>query len=185
VQAEFDADKAPVDALLYAQLRLADSDVHFYRSLVEFALAVKNVQFEKNSLLDYNSVFLTETPWFRKSTRRATIGERAIDRFNYVFDKRAAPKQPILGPSRAPPLAQPAGEQMPNQPAEPLPAQPSADNASESIVIPSGPAAPSQSAESVVPGIQRLPPPRTGPSIPAPILDPAASPGPTPLPVPK
>ncbi len=87
VQAEFEADKAPLDSLLYAQLRLADADANHYRALVEYTLAVKNVHYEKNSVLDYNQVFLTETPWYWNSPRRTTLGERMLDRFSYVIER--------------------------------------------------------------------------------------------------
>ena len=63
VQAAYDADKAPLDQVLSAQRTLADSDERFHRALVEYALAVKNVHFEKGSLLDHNQVYLAEGPW--------------------------------------------------------------------------------------------------------------------------
>ncbi len=85
VQAEFEADKATVEALLYAQLRLADSDAHFYRSLVEYALAVKNVHYEKNSVLDYNEIYLTEAPWSWRKTAEKSKSQRPGDQMNYVM----------------------------------------------------------------------------------------------------
>jgi outer membrane protein TolC len=61
-QAAYEADRVPVDQLLDAQERLADSQSRFYRARVEHALAVKNVHYEKGSLLDYNGVYLAEGP---------------------------------------------------------------------------------------------------------------------------
>jgi outer membrane protein TolC len=63
VQAAFDADKAPLDQVLSAQRTVADSEQRYHRALVEYALAVKNVHFEKGSLLDHNQVLLAEGPW--------------------------------------------------------------------------------------------------------------------------
>lgn len=63
VQAAFDADNASLDVLLESQRRTADADVAYFRSLVEYTLAVKNVQLEKGTLLDYNDVFLQEGAW--------------------------------------------------------------------------------------------------------------------------
>jgi hypothetical protein len=47
---------------LDAQRRLADAEANYYRSLVEYELAIKNVHFEKGSILEYNGVFLSELP---------------------------------------------------------------------------------------------------------------------------
>ncbi|MBI1346833.1 TolC family protein [bacterium] len=66
-QAAFDADNATLDLLLEAQRRVAEADVAYFRSLVEYTLAAKNVQFEKGTLLDYNEVYLEEGAWPHKA----------------------------------------------------------------------------------------------------------------------
>ncbi|HUG93566.1 MAG TPA: TolC family protein [Planctomycetaceae bacterium] len=71
VQEAYDRDDAPIDQLLDAQRKLTDAEVAYYRSLVEYQLALKNVHFEKGSLLDYNNVFLEEGPWPDKAYRDA------------------------------------------------------------------------------------------------------------------
>ena len=63
VKAAFEAEKAPLDLLLDAQRRLADSKSRYFRSLAEHAVAVKNVHFAKGTLLDYDGVFLSEGGW--------------------------------------------------------------------------------------------------------------------------
>jgi len=63
VKTAFEADNATLDSLLDAQRRLADAEVAYYRSLVEYQLAVKNLQLEKGTLLDYCQVYLTEGAW--------------------------------------------------------------------------------------------------------------------------
>ncbi len=63
VQTAFEAENATLDSLLDAQRRLADADSSYYRSLVEYQLAVKNVQLEKGTLLDYCQIYLSEGPW--------------------------------------------------------------------------------------------------------------------------
>lgn len=63
VQAAFDADKVNFDVLLDAQRRYLDAETNYHRSLVEYTIAVRNVHFEKGSLLDYNEVYLTEDLW--------------------------------------------------------------------------------------------------------------------------
>jgi hypothetical protein len=56
----------PTPQMLYieldAQRRLADATTQYYRSLIEYEIAVKNVHFEKGSILEYNGVYLAELP---------------------------------------------------------------------------------------------------------------------------
>jgi len=78
VQAAYDADTAgaELDEVLDAQRRLADAESNYYRALVEYASAVKNVHFEKGSLLDYNGIYLEEGPWPHKAYRDAAEKEK-------------------------------------------------------------------------------------------------------------
>ena len=62
VKTAFEIDNATLDTLLDAQRRQSDADTAYYRSLVEYQLAVKNVQLEKGTLLDYNEISLNEGP---------------------------------------------------------------------------------------------------------------------------
>lgn len=71
VQTAFEADNASLDSLLDAHRRQSDADVSYYRSLVEYQLAVKNVQLEKGTLLQYNEIFLSEGAWPSKAYRDA------------------------------------------------------------------------------------------------------------------
>ncbi|MBI3861267.1 MAG: TolC family protein [Planctomycetia bacterium] len=48
--------------LLDAQRKLAEAESQYYRSLVEYEIGIKNVHFEKGSILEYNGVYLTELP---------------------------------------------------------------------------------------------------------------------------
>ncbi|MBC8355132.1 MAG: TolC family protein [Planctomycetes bacterium] len=52
-----------LDLLLDAQRRLADAETTYYRGLLEYSMAIKNVHLQKGSLLDYNEVYLSEGPW--------------------------------------------------------------------------------------------------------------------------
>lgn len=67
VQAAFKVDKAPLNLLLEAQRRLANVNSLYHRSLIEYSLAIKNVHFERGSLLEYNQVHLAEGPWPSKA----------------------------------------------------------------------------------------------------------------------
>jgi outer membrane protein TolC len=52
--------KIDLYVLLDAQRREADAEINYYRALIEYTLSIKNVHYEKGSLLDANSVFLSE-----------------------------------------------------------------------------------------------------------------------------
>ncbi len=47
---------------LDAQRKLADAEALYYRAQVEYELAIKNVHFEKGSILEYNGIYLSELP---------------------------------------------------------------------------------------------------------------------------
>ena len=85
VQAALEIGDASLDSLLDAQRRLADSESAYYRTLVEYQLAVKNVQLEKGTLLDYNEISLNEGPWPDKA-------------YSDAEDREAHRSQPILSP---------------------------------------------------------------------------------------
>lgn len=67
----FKNDRLSVDLLLAAQERLSDAELRYYRSLTDYARAVKNVHLQKGSLLELNGVQLNEGPWPAKAHRDA------------------------------------------------------------------------------------------------------------------
>ncbi len=90
-QAAFEADKATLDFVLESQRLLADAAVRHDRAMVEHAIATKNVEFEKGSLLDSLGVRLTESPWVERAYRDATRPD---------FARTPGPLNYILAPSR-------------------------------------------------------------------------------------
>ena len=90
-----DADQADrnrlLDQLLDAQRRFADADASYYRSLIEYTLAVKNVHFAKGSLLQFNDVFLTEGPWpeeaYHDAMERDANRRDPLPAMSYVFSQ--------------------------------------------------------------------------------------------------
>jgi len=88
VQAAYDAENAPLEFVLEAQRRLADADSHYYRSLVEYGLSVKNVHFEKGSLLDYNNIYLAESMWpskaYNDAKERESLRTRPLKLADYL-----------------------------------------------------------------------------------------------------
>jgi outer membrane protein TolC len=63
LQASFAADKAPLNLVLDAQRRLAAAETNYYQALIEYNVAIKNVHFEKGTLLEYAGIYLSEGPW--------------------------------------------------------------------------------------------------------------------------
>lgn len=51
------------DQLLESWRRVTDAEIQLHRSLVEYVMAVKNIHFEKGSLLDYNQIQFAENCW--------------------------------------------------------------------------------------------------------------------------
>ncbi|NOY30742.1 MAG: TolC family protein, partial [Planctomycetes bacterium] len=73
--AAFEADKVPLDLLLDSQRRLADAKSRHFRSMAEYAVAIKNVHYAKGTLLDYDGVTLSEGRWPRQAYRDAARRE--------------------------------------------------------------------------------------------------------------
>lgn len=111
VQAAYDADQAPLDLLLEAQRRLAEAETNYYRSLVEYTLAVRNVHFEKGSSLDYNEIFLAEGPWPGKAYQDALRRQDA--RINYALARPARPISQGAVPQGLLPAPQPLADAAP------------------------------------------------------------------------
>jgi len=76
-KAAYESDKVPLDLYLESQRRLADAESRFFAALAEYAVAVKNVHFEKGSLMDYNAIYLAEGPWPDKAYRDAATRKPA------------------------------------------------------------------------------------------------------------
>lgn len=84
VRAAYDADRVTLDLLLDAQRRRADAETAYYRSLIDYNLAVVDVHFRKGSLLDYNGVYLAEGPWPGKAYFDAMRRARKRDASMYL-----------------------------------------------------------------------------------------------------
>ena len=119
----FEADNASLDSLLDAQRRLSDAEVAYYRALVEYQLAVKNVQVEKGTLLDYNEIFLSEGAWPTKAYDDAESREDMKgEPHKYDSPKTHAP---WVSQGMYPQMLQPSG--VVTQP-EPIPYTPSSES---------------------------------------------------------
>ncbi len=83
VEAALDVGTATFDMLLDAQRRSADAEIAYYRALVDYNMAIMQVHFRKNTLLEHNGIQLVEQPWpsgqsasaLRNAVVRQTEGE--------------------------------------------------------------------------------------------------------------
>ncbi|MBW3541488.1 MAG: TolC family protein [Planctomycetes bacterium] len=82
VEAEYEAGRTTLDLLLRAQTSLAQAEIAYYRSLIEYNKAVSGIHFRKGTLLELNQVALAEGPWEPKAyvdaLRRAWARTHAI-----------------------------------------------------------------------------------------------------------
>lgn len=76
VQTAYDEDKVDFYVVLDAQRRYLDAETRYYQARVDYALAVRNVYFEKGTLLDDCGVVLNEGPWPDKAYVDAGRRER-------------------------------------------------------------------------------------------------------------
>ena len=109
ILAAYEADKEKGDfyIVLDAQRRYTEAEIRYFQSRVEYALAVRNVYFEKGDLLDYCCVALSEGSWPDSAYRDAMELERRRGRPSSL-DYRLHPPpviasgQPLLRPQTTP-----------------------------------------------------------------------------------
>ncbi|MBL9082124.1 MAG: TolC family protein [Planctomycetales bacterium] len=165
-QAAFDADQATLDYLLEAQRGAADADIRFHRARVEHALALKNVQFEAGTLLQYNGVDMAEGPWADKAYLDSAQNARSLLRsgpINYILSpgrKLTGQEMALLPQLVEEPVPQPMPQALPPQ--QQPPSAPVIDQASAQQPLPPHPQS-SRPAASVNPATP-----------PQPIIHPAA-----------
>lgn len=75
VKLAYEKDRATLDTKLDAQRRLSDAEVGYFRARVEYQIAIKNVQFERGTLLEYNEIHLNEGAWPDKAYDDAEVRE--------------------------------------------------------------------------------------------------------------
>lgn len=84
VRAAYEVAQVTLDVLLNAQRQLADAEAQYYRSLVDYNLAIMTVHLRKGSLLEYNGVLLAEGPWPGKAYFDARKRARERDAAIYM-----------------------------------------------------------------------------------------------------
>lgn len=114
VQAAFDAGTVVLDQLLEAQRRRAESQVSFFRTLLDYQRAIITIHYRKGSLLEYNNVYLQEGPWPEKAqfdAHRLARKRDAAIYLNYGFNRPDVISQGAIrqNPEGAPPIIEPPG----------------------------------------------------------------------------
>jgi outer membrane protein TolC len=98
VEAAYKADTITLDVLLNAQRLLAQDQSEYFRSLVDYNKSIALVHLRKNSLLQYNNVYLAEGPWPQKAYFDATRLARSRDAAMYLDYGMTAPRVLSRGP---------------------------------------------------------------------------------------
>ena len=83
--------KVSVELVLDARIRLADAETSYHRSRIDYAVALKNVHYEKGSLLDYNGAVLADGHFWRGSAAdiaRKKISAGEVPMINYILAGR-------------------------------------------------------------------------------------------------
>ncbi len=135
LEAAYGADKVELFVLLDAQRRYAEALTRYYQVRVEYAIAIRNVHFEKGSLLQYYEIAMSEGAWPGKAYHDAAQRERL----------RGRAKQMDYGMRRPPVVSQ--GSVCPAEIAPEPPARP-ADSAPE----PPPPSGPVEVSATALPG---------------------------------
>ena len=92
LRAAYEADKAELFVVLDAHRRYAEALSGYYQARVEYALAIRNVHFEKGSLLEYCDIAMAEGPWPRwPMPMRPSGSDFAADRGRIDFAIRRPP----------------------------------------------------------------------------------------------
>ncbi|MCG8586841.1 MAG: TolC family protein, partial [Pirellulales bacterium] len=92
------AGNVTLDLLLDAQRRRSEAETEYYRSIVEYNIAIALVHFRKGSLLEYNNVLLAEGPWPQKAYFDAKRQARKRDASMYLDYGFTRPKVFSRGP---------------------------------------------------------------------------------------
>lgn len=109
VQIALENEDTTIDVLLEAQRRLATADSSYYRALSEYVLSIKNIHFEKGSLLEFNEIQLAEGLWpvkaYWDAKKRHHLQSRPLKFLNPFLTAR-----PVVSEGDYPQSVLPAGD---------------------------------------------------------------------------
>jgi outer membrane protein TolC len=96
-------DQLPLDQVLDAYRRRADSQTAFFQALCEYNKAIAQLHFYRGTLLDFNSVHLAEGPWPNKAYDDAHEKARARDASYFLDYGSTRPSVVSRGPAGSAP----------------------------------------------------------------------------------
>ena len=105
----YDAGTGTLDLLLDAHRRRAEAAIAYYQALVDYNVSIMMVHFRKGSIMDYDSVVLSEGPWPAKAYFDATNRARQRSASHYLNYGFSRPRVVSRGPvqNNEPPSTQP------------------------------------------------------------------------------
>lgn len=112
VSREYGAGVVTMDEVVEAEDELARVESNYFRSIIEYNLAVKDIHLEKGSLLEFNNIELSEGPWpdqAYQNARKQAHRRMLAHKLNYgitlpkvvsrgLYEQRATPTgaQPLV-----------------------------------------------------------------------------------------
>ena len=72
----FDAGKVAIDTLLESERRRVDAETEYFQARTDYALALRDLHFQKGTLLPFNGVKLQEGPWPSQACQQAWYERR-------------------------------------------------------------------------------------------------------------
>ncbi|MEX1231662.1 MAG: TolC family protein [Planctomycetaceae bacterium] len=91
---EVNVGTTTLDALLRAQSSLAQAEIEYYQSLIDYNIAIAELNYRKGTILEYNNVFLNEGDWdddaYADALKRAWARTHAFDGTD-VLDQQPDP----------------------------------------------------------------------------------------------
>jgi hypothetical protein len=115
--------KVSLELVLDARIRLADAETGYHRARIEYAVALKNVHFEKGSLLEHNGAFLADGGNWRPAATIIAQNKQLIEKpldMNYVIKQRKSGPAALATSKDAPEQSDPHYRMSPVKYAEPL-----------------------------------------------------------------
>ncbi|HAB11799.1 MAG TPA: TolC family protein [Planctomycetaceae bacterium] len=136
-QAEYENGRTSADLLLRAQVSLAQAEIAYVSSLVDYNKAIAELEYRKGTSLTHNNVHLAEGPWndqaaYRDALRRA--------------ESRSHGSRSKLLHAEPEPIVEPFEQEAPAQQAPEAPAAPTAPADEAIFETPGEPVTDSQSA---------------------------------------
>jgi outer membrane protein TolC len=84
----FDVGRVTFDVVVQARASEVDAATAYYRSVVDYMLAIKNTHFQKGTLLEFDGVTLGEGSWPRRAYVQARNLQRHPRQINYAMVRR-------------------------------------------------------------------------------------------------